>query len=94
MDTHVWFRDLVAAVQVFIIPVLTYVGYTVREVRRELRELNGRTTRLEEWKVGREKHWDEHDARYAGDVAETWKAIDAIRMRCMDHLMSGVKGSD
>lgn len=45
--------DLKAAlpiVQTFIVPVIGYVGYVMRGIRNEFRVLNGRMTRIEEWR--------------------------------------------
>ena len=94
MDPHTWFRDLIAIVQVVIVPALGYIGYTMHEIRADMASMAGRISRLEEWKNGREKHWEEHDVRYASDVAETWKAIDAIRERCLRHLTGKGMGSE
>lgn len=48
-------KDLVPVIQIIAVPLLGYGAKVLQDIRRELRQMNGRITRLEEWKEGHEK---------------------------------------
>lgn len=49
------FQDIMQIVQVFLIPLLAYCAWVLRDINNQLRALNGRIIRVESWKEGHEK---------------------------------------
>ena len=49
------FSDIMQVVQVFLIPLLAYCTYVLRDINNQLRVLNGRIIRVESWREGHEK---------------------------------------
>jgi len=49
------FSDIMQFVQVFLIPLLGYAAWVLRDINEQLKALNGRIIRVETWKEGHEK---------------------------------------
>lgn len=49
------FRSLLGIIDKLIVPILGYVAYVQREIRNELRALNGRMIKQEQWSHDHDK---------------------------------------
>lgn len=64
-------------VQTFIAPILAYAAYVLRDVRQELRTLNGRLIKVETWK---DMH-DHADERLHGELDARLEHLERRRTR-------------
>lgn len=85
-------KDLLDLLQLLAPAALGVAGYYLRQlnvtldrmsnriggVEDELRKLNGRLTRLEEWRATYERNSEQHDARVHEDITELRQALREI----------------
>lgn len=51
-------NELAGIFRALALPAIGYVAYVVRDIRNELRRINGRLGRMEQWRDDHEKHDD------------------------------------
>lgn len=58
-----WTDFTIRIVEILLVPILTYGAYILRDIRNEMRRMNGRMVSMEVWRTMHDKQDDErhHD---------------------------------